>query len=117
MKRIFTAYLAAVMVFLLSGCAAPTVQPRPAAPTTTTTSTTTTTTATTTTTTTTTRLTTTTKKQVIATTTQGYRDRVYVTPYGRKYHRRASCAGENATPTERETAALYYAPCKKCAGG
>ena len=108
MRRVFAAFLAVMMLWLSCGCAATTEQTsatvKPPSTTTTTTITTTVTT-------------TTTIRQIAATTTQRYRDCVYVTPYGKKYHYSRSCAGKNATPTERETAALYFTPCKKCAGG
>ena len=107
MKRVRIVALAAAMILLCYGCIGYGEWTR--SPSTVTTAATMATTAAT------TAMTTVTVRPT--TTTQGYRDRVYVTPYGKKYHRRASCAGENATPTERETAALYFEPCKKCAGG
>lgn len=39
---------------------------------------------------------------------------VYTTPYGKKYHYSASCAGKNATPTTEDDAKILYDPCKKC---
>ncbi len=41
--------------------------------------------------------------------------RVYVTPYGEKYHYRKSCAGKNARATTENEAKDIYDPCKKCA--
>ena len=41
---------------------------------------------------------------------------VYVTPTGKRYHLKASCAGKNATPsTVSKAKARGLTPCKKCA--
>lgn len=40
---------------------------------------------------------------------------VYITPTGKKYHYRKSCAGSNAIETTENTAKSSYDPCKKCA--
>lgn len=40
---------------------------------------------------------------------------VYITPTGRKYHFRATCAGENATAIALSEAKSSYEPCKRCA--
>ncbi len=42
---------------------------------------------------------------------------VYVTPTGKRYHLRKSCAGKNAIETKLSSAKKKYTPCKKCAGG
>lgn len=43
---------------------------------------------------------------------------VYITPTGKKYHLKESCAGKNAIKTTLEAAeATGKTPCKKCAGG
>ena len=42
---------------------------------------------------------------------------VYVTPTGKRYHLRKSCAGKNAIETKFSSAKKKYTPCKKCAGG
>ncbi|MBE7027662.1 MAG: hypothetical protein E7407_01335 [Ruminococcaceae bacterium] len=39
---------------------------------------------------------------------------VFISPTGKKYHHRSTCAGKNAIPIYLETAKNYYAPCKKC---
>lgn len=40
---------------------------------------------------------------------------VYVTPTGKKYHFRQTCAGKNAIGISYEQATQNYSPCKKCA--
>lgn len=40
---------------------------------------------------------------------------VYITPTGKKYHLRKSCAGKNAIETTLGKAKRNYNPCKKCA--
>lgn len=43
---------------------------------------------------------------------------VYVTPTGKRYHYRSSCAGKNARATTLSSAkSSGYTACKKCAGG
>ena len=42
---------------------------------------------------------------------------VYITPTGKRYHFKASCAGKNAIRTTLEKAKATTTPCKKCAGG
>ena len=42
---------------------------------------------------------------------------VYITPTGKRYHFKASCAGKNAIETTLENAKDTKTPCKKCAGG
>lgn len=42
---------------------------------------------------------------------------VYITPTGKRYHFKASCAGKNAIKTTLEEAKATKTPCKKCAGG
>ena len=39
---------------------------------------------------------------------------VYVTPTGKCYHYRSSCAGKNAYQIKFSEAEIYYNPCKKC---
>ncbi len=39
---------------------------------------------------------------------------VYITPTGKKYHYKASCAGKNATAVSLSDAKESYEPCKKC---
>lgn len=40
---------------------------------------------------------------------------VYITPYGKKYHYSASCAGGNAMERDYDDVKNAYDPCKKCA--
>ncbi|MBQ2676795.1 MAG: hypothetical protein IJF54_05295 [Clostridia bacterium] len=40
---------------------------------------------------------------------------VYITPTGKRYHYRATCAGKNAIRTTLNKASVSYTPCKKCA--
>ena len=40
---------------------------------------------------------------------------VYITPSGKKYHTKQSCAGKNSIETDLETAKLLREPCKLCA--
>lgn len=55
------------------------------------------------------------------TTTQKVSDKnkaiVYVTPSGKRYHLKASCAGKNAVEIMIDEAKESHTPCKKCAGG
>lgn len=39
---------------------------------------------------------------------------VYITPTGKKYHIRATCAGKNAIEINLDEAKQKYEPCKKC---
>lgn len=40
---------------------------------------------------------------------------VYITPSGKRYHIKASCAGANAIETDRKSAEESYTPCRRCA--
>lgn len=40
---------------------------------------------------------------------------VYITPTGKKYHYRKTCAGKNAIEKTLDTVKDSYGPCKKCA--
>lgn len=40
---------------------------------------------------------------------------VFISPTGKKYHYRSTCAGKKAIPVSLEDVKDYYAPCKKCA--
>ncbi len=40
---------------------------------------------------------------------------VYITPTGKRYHYRPTCAGKNATEIDFNQAQERYTPCQKCA--
>lgn len=45
-------------------------------------------------------------------------NKVYITPYGKRYHYSQSCAGKNAEAATKNSAiSSGRTPCKKCAGG
>ena len=50
-----------------------------------------------------------------ATTVREIPETVYITPTGKKYHFKATCAGKNATAVPLSDAKSNYEPCKKCA--
>lgn len=56
----------------------------------------------------------TTEKETEEETTVDNSRKVYVTPYGEKYHYSKSCAGKNAREISEDDAEGIYDPCKKC---
>ena len=69
-------------------------------------------------TTTTTKKPTTTKKQTTTkkatTANPGYRDVVYITPSGKRYHVSKDCAGKNAIEKSLKDVQASYGPCQTC---